>query len=340
MSASITTLTADDTSITADSTEVNMSTATPEQCDRKGSELTLYYNTGTCDIPVWVQHLGIVGDLTISETDDEDELSIRDPSRNIKQYIEGRTDIAITGEQVTDPEYEGHSFLTAMRPGGDPGDILVLTGPLDVVGNVGYRGMFRNFDRTSNGPETGAATTAFNLKPAACTTCPVRPVKVSVADTAADYDPGVFIPAVGIEANQDRTKEILVRALQSTGAELVYVNITQVGTMMAFDKAVDMANFVVRQREKRFPTKRRSARPASATIIESGIGEFYRLDLLRELGVEPEKKTNAEPRFSLFHVPDESKEPKRSVAKSSGDKRDSSGSGQKAADPNPRPDKG
>ena len=164
-------------------------------CDKRGAEFTLYYNTGSCDTPVWVKHLGITGDLTINDTDDEEELAIRDPDQYIKFYVSGKADVSITGEQAVDPEYEGYSFLNAMRGSGDPGDVLILTGDLSEVGSVGWRGHWRNFDRTLNGPNTGAATQAFSLKPAACVECPVRPVLVDTEGSIEDYDPGEFVPA-------------------------------------------------------------------------------------------------------------------------------------------------
>ena len=64
------------------------------QCDRKGSELSLYYNSGNdCGNEVWVYHKGITGDLSINETEDEEELSVRDPAQIVKQYVEAKIDV-------------------------------------------------------------------------------------------------------------------------------------------------------------------------------------------------------------------------------------------------------
>lgn len=168
------------------------------QCDKKGSECSLYLNVGTCATPVWIFHKGVVGDLTLSETENESELSSRDPDILVRQYTEDKIDLEISGEQIVDSDYEGFAFLNSMRSGGQARDVMFLTGYISEVGNVGWRGYMRNFDRTISGPETGAPRQTFRLKPAACTTeeCKVRPVKVSVADAIADYDPTVFTPTV------------------------------------------------------------------------------------------------------------------------------------------------
>ena len=165
------------------------------QCDRKGSEFSLYYNSGNdCGNEVWVYHKGITGDLSINETEDEEELSVRDPAQLVKQYVEAKIDVEIAGQQVVDPLYEGCRILNAARSGGYAMDLAALSGYITDVGSEGWRGRFRNFDRSRTGPETGAPTQTFRLKPAACqsTTCKVRPVLIAVAGTVADYDPTVY----------------------------------------------------------------------------------------------------------------------------------------------------
>ena len=166
------------------------------QCDKQGSEISLYYNTGTCATPVWVFHKGVVGDLNLSETENENELSNRDPAQIVRQYTEDKIDLEISGEQVVDQDYEGCAFINSMRSKGVPGDVCWLSGYMSETGNFGWRGKFRNFDRSISGPESGAPRQTFRLKPAACVLeeCKVRPVKVSVADAVADYSPETFTP--------------------------------------------------------------------------------------------------------------------------------------------------
>lgn len=166
-------------------------TETPVNCDARGMDMTLYYNMGDEDTPVWVEHLGITGDLTLSETEDEEELTTRNRNRSFKEYVEGDTDLAITGTQVVDPLYQGWQVLYSARTHGEPKDIMVLTAPMSVIGAVGYRGKFRNKDRTFNGPATGSQTQAFNLRPAACTDTPVRNVRIETTDTVTDWDPTI-----------------------------------------------------------------------------------------------------------------------------------------------------
>lgn len=170
--------------------------ATIAECQNKGKDMVLYYNTGSCLIPVWVEHIGIVGDLTLAEADDEEEVQRRRSTSNVKVYVPGLTDVGITGTQITDGNYEGNAFLNSMRLGGSPRDVLVLTDDIGTVGAYGWRGKMYNLDRGISGPYSGEQEQNFNLKPAACADCDVRPVKVAVAAAAADYDPTTFTPVV------------------------------------------------------------------------------------------------------------------------------------------------
>lgn len=269
-----------------------MTTATPTACDKRGDELSLYYNTGDSATPVWVLHVGLVGDLTFNETDDEQELSIRNPAQLIKEYLAGRTDLSISGTQVLDDEYEGCLFLTSMRAGGEPRDVLVLTGTIDTVGVVGFRGKWYNVDRTATGPETGPPNRNFNLRPAACTDTPVRAVRVAVADTIADYDPTQWSAAAGMggEAAQQRLNQMLIRSkrdmvlgLQRTGAEYVYVDAGKVSAILGTDVASELTEMLVQTDELIRKNKCRSATRMRATTHTHGIGEFQRVLLLDAL---------------------------------------------------------
>jgi hypothetical protein len=166
-----------------------MATATPVNCDVRGMDMTLYINLGDEDTPVWSEHIGLTGDMTIDETEDENELSTRNRNRMTKQYTEGDTDLNITGEQVLDPLYIMWQMLYSARTHGQPIDVMVLNQPMDVVGASGWRGMVRNMNRTWNGPATGSQSQQFSLRPAACTLTPMRPVRVVAEDTVEDYDP-------------------------------------------------------------------------------------------------------------------------------------------------------
>ena len=166
-------------------------------CDKRGSEFSLYLNLGNiCTTPVWSFHKGVTGDLSLNETDDEEELTVRDPAQIVKQYNPGKTDIEISGQQTVDQLYEGNAFVNSARSGGSPIDVACLSGYIGEEGSAGWRGSFFNFDRSQSGPESGAATQNFRLKPAACqlTSCKVRPVKVATANAVADYDPSIYTP--------------------------------------------------------------------------------------------------------------------------------------------------
>lgn len=164
-------------------------------CDKKGSEFSLYLNPGNnCNTPVWIFHKGVTGDLAINETEDEEELSVRDPAQIVKQYVDSKIDVEISGQQVVDPLYQGCRVLNSARSGGAPIDVAVLSGYITDIGSEGWRGRFRNFDRSRTGPETGAPNQTFRLKPAACQSaaCAVRPVLIASAGSIADYDPSVY----------------------------------------------------------------------------------------------------------------------------------------------------
>lgn len=172
-------------------------TQTLTQCDKKGAEGSVYYNTGTCATPVWVYLKSLTGDLTLGETENANEHSSRDPDQLVRQYSEDKIDVEISGTLLVDNDYEGNTFINSMRAGGQARDILCLDGYITEVGSSGWRGYFRTFDRTKNMPEQGGMTQTLMLKPAACVlvACKVRPIKIAVAGTAADYDPTVFTPA-------------------------------------------------------------------------------------------------------------------------------------------------
>jgi hypothetical protein len=170
-------------------------------CDRSGSEAMIYYNsvdTGDpaydCDTPVWVPHTGIKGDIELSETESEQEQSLRDPDQLVRQYTEDKIDLEISGEQVDSIQYDGCITFNAMRARAGSRDIMILSGAITEVNVSGWRGRFRNFDRSKSFPNSGSATQKFKLKPAACIDvgCKVRPVLVSAANVITDYDPATW----------------------------------------------------------------------------------------------------------------------------------------------------
>lgn len=172
------------------------STATPESC-QKGSELLLYYNTGTEASPTWVEHVGAIEDLTLNETEDLTELTGRRTGRDVKEYNEGEIELSITGTQLVDPGYEGWQFLNSMRRGGISREVMCLTGPVTTIGSYGWRGDFRNSDRTINGPASGSMTSPFNLQPAAqChdawSECRVVKVVDNTGAELQDFDPTTY----------------------------------------------------------------------------------------------------------------------------------------------------
>jgi hypothetical protein len=164
-------------------------------CQNPGINALIYYNvasTDACDTPIFVEHEGIVGDLNIGMVDDEEELTRRSSTTFFKEYSPGKTEANVTGQQVPDGNYEGNVVLNGAIRGGDPVDLLILNDDIDTQYAYGLRGKFYNFDRSLSAPATGEQEQTFSLKPAACSDCPVRYVKVAVAGTAADWDPTTY----------------------------------------------------------------------------------------------------------------------------------------------------
>lgn len=162
-------------------------------CQNPGSDMTIYWNAGTAGSPIWVEHKGIVGDVNLGIVDDEDETTRRDSASVFKEYAPGKTDISITGTQIPDGNYEGNAAFNSAIRGGDPIDILALTGPKSEEYAYGVRGEFYNFDRSITGPNTGQMEQSFNLKPALCPTTRVRYVQI-VSGLVATKDWTAFTP--------------------------------------------------------------------------------------------------------------------------------------------------
>jgi len=185
-------------------------------CDQKGTEMSLYYDTAddpsisggsSCTSPVWVFNKAVTGDMNIGETEDEEEQSSRDPAQLYKQYGESKPDLEVTGELLVDPGYDGYRYMNAMRAGSYGRNCLVLTSYISNVGAVGFKGKFRNFDRSISGPASGQSRQQFKLKPASCVKagCVITPVNVAVADAVASYSPGTF----SLLSMEDMAAEIL-----------------------------------------------------------------------------------------------------------------------------------
>lgn len=159
------------------------------ECQNDGSDMRVYYDiSGTCDTPVLVEHIGVIGDLNINDVDDENQVQRRGAQGGIKTYNPGDTELAVTGQQIVDGNYEGFLAITKAKKGGVPGLFLILTGQVSEVNAIGYWGKWFNFDRSLSGPAEGEQEGAFNLKPAACSDCLVRAVKITTASQVDDWD--------------------------------------------------------------------------------------------------------------------------------------------------------
>ncbi len=160
------------------------------ECQNDGRDARLYYNLATCENPVFNLHVGIINDLNLADTSDENQVNRRDGA-TIKTYNPGDQDINVTGTQIVDGNYQGYAVIVRAKKGGKPADLLILSGPITEINAIGYRGKFWNFDRTIAMPSEGEQEQSFSLKPAACSDCPVRPVKVAVEGIAADWDQSI-----------------------------------------------------------------------------------------------------------------------------------------------------
>ncbi len=255
-------------------------------CNRKGREMALYYDTAnapTCATPVWVFNKAVTGDLDVNDTADKEENSSRDPAIKYKQYSQSQPDLEITGEMFIDPLYEGYSYLSSMKVTGSPKNILVLTFGINVVGSVGYKGKFNNYDGSMKGPESGPGRTTFSLAPASCVMsgCNIQTVEVLVAAAIANYDEGAFVPASAMMAAPSLASQILesgiYKGLNNTKADLIYTDVTPLIGILGVDKVDGLLDNLV---EASFvPTGIVSSR-RMAKIKPVGMGEFDRVALL------------------------------------------------------------
>lgn len=263
-------------------------TANLSMCNRKGREMALYYDTANaadCATPVWVFNKAVVGDLDVNDTADKEENSSRDPAVKYKQYSQSQPDLEITGEMFIDPLYEGYSYLSSMKVTGSPKNILVLTFGIAVVGSVGYKGKFNNYDGSMKGPESGPGRTTFSLAPASCVNsgCNITTVEVAVANAIATYDEGAFVPA-SMMAAPSLAAQILesgiYKGLNNTKADLIYTDITPLIGILGVDKVDGLLDNLVEANY--VPTGIVSSR-RMAKIRPVGMGEFDRVALLAVL---------------------------------------------------------
>lgn len=234
-------------------------------CDQKGSEMSLYYDTAddptisggsSCTSPVWVFNKAVTGDMQLGETDDEEEQSSRAPNRLYKEYGESKSDLEVSGEMMVDPTYDGFKFLNAMRPGSFARNCLVLSTYISNVGAIGFKGKFRNFDRSIAGPQSGQLKQTFKLKPASCVkdACRIIPVNVAVADAIATYDPGVFsiadvsgLAAQILESPIYKSVKYMMGGLDPDPTLEVYTNVGEVIKLLGLDIADKLATLLVQQ---------------------------------------------------------------------------------------------
>lgn len=262
------------------------------QCDKKGTEVSIYYDTAddpataggsSCTTPTWVFHKGITGDVSINETEDEEELSSRDPSLRYKQYTESKADLEVSGEQMVDVLYEGFIFINAMRSGSYARNMLVLTGYLTELNNIGFKGKWRNFDRSITGPETGAQKQTFKLKPAACVKagCYILPVKTAAAGTTATYVPENFAAYSAESLAQEILKHDIYRGIRNTSAEEIFTDVGPVISWLGVEDTDKLLVSLVESQPVVSEVNPNSARRFNQK--KSGLGCFNRPALLAAL---------------------------------------------------------
>lgn len=228
------------------------------QCDKKGTDVSIYYDTAdnpaiaggsTCTSPVWVFHKGITGDVTITETESEEELSSRDPSLLYRQYSESKRDLEVSGEQLVDTLYEGFIYFNSMRAGSYARNLLILTGYISVLDNVGFKGKWRNFEATISGPETGSQKQNYKLKPAACVKsgCYIAPVITRAASTIATYNPGSFATYDMEALANEILKHDIYRGITNTTAEEIFTDVGPIITWLGEEKVDSLLMNLVEQ---------------------------------------------------------------------------------------------
>lgn len=265
-------------------------------CDQKGSEMSLYYDTAdddglsTCASATWLLNKAVTGDLNLNLTEDKQEQSSREPNRAFKEYGEDKGDLEITGELFIDRGYDGFNYMNAMRNTGKPRNILAMSTYITNVGAIGYKGKFRNFDFSMAGPESGPPRQQFSLAPAACVVdaCRVQTVEILVASTVVTYDPTTWAIASVVDYS-----EILgsrwYRGLTNNDAEEIFTDVGTVIKYLGVAATDDLITSLVEVR-RLGPVDPRSARRDKDKKF--GIAGFDRAALVKALD---ERAKNAVP---------------------------------------------
>ncbi len=262
------------------------------QCDKRGAEASIYYDTAddpsiaggsACTTPTWVYNKAVTGDLTITETEDEEELSSRDPAMIYKQYAESKADLEVSGELMVDILYEGYIYMNAMRAGSYARNLLVLTGYLTNLNEVGFKGKFRNFERTISAPESGPQKQTFKLKPAACVKvgCKISPVKTAAAGTTAVYDPGLFAEYDAESLANEIRNHSIYRGIHNTEAEEIFTDVGPLITWLGVEEVDKMLVSLVESNLVLPANQRQTARRVNNK--PTGMGGFDRAALVKAL---------------------------------------------------------
>ena len=260
-------------------------------CNRKGRDMALYYDTANaadCATPVWVFNKAVTGDVDVSDTADKEEQTSRDPAIKYKQYSQSQPDLEITGEMFVDPLYEGYSYFNSMKVTGSPKNILVLTFGITVVGSVGFKGKFNNYDTSVKGPESGPGRTQFSFAPAACVLsgCNITTVEVAVANAIVTYDPGTFVAASAfmmaepMSLGMEIQESAVYKGLNNTKSDIIFTDVGPIIKFLGVDKTDALLDNLVEANY--MPTGIVSARKLSK-MRPVGTGEFDRVALLKLL---------------------------------------------------------
>jgi hypothetical protein len=151
------------------------------------------------------------------------------------------------------------------------------------LNEVGFRGKFRNFERTISAPESGPQKQTFKLKPAACVKvgCKINPVKTGAAGTTVVYNPGVFAEYNSEKLANEIRNHSIYRGIHNTEAEEIFTDVGPLITWLGVEEVDKLLISLVETSLILPANQRMSARRVNAR--PTGMGGFDRVALVNAL---------------------------------------------------------
>ena len=128
-----------------------------------GMEAKLYRNTGTYDVPVWVEVTNL-RDATVSVEKGEADVTTRANS-GWRATLPTLKDLTIEFEMVWDTEDEGFAAIQGAYFAGTAIEVAVMDGDIETAGSQGLRASMAVINFSRSEPLEEAISVSVTLKP-------------------------------------------------------------------------------------------------------------------------------------------------------------------------------